>query len=347
MRSGLVAAVLIGCGGGASAPDAAAPPIDTAPPSIDAGLVPGDPIDLGGNEDPSVLVTDDGTLVVAYFSDEGGNPDLYLRTSRDGVTWTAPVQITTAPEADFYPTLIEANGRFHLSWFRRDPPPTNYATVWYASTDDLSTWPTGVQVASGAPIEDQVPTIAATATGLEIVFVSKLRGATGRQELYAVTSTDGAAWSAPTELDVNDPAQHDHLPVLVPSAGGLTMAWVRCDDTEPLLCLSNSAELFTATSTDGLTWTSPAQVTSDTEIDVFPDLYATSDHDLALAWVTTAIDMNGSVVGLPLGGVYPTDRTDLPLTGYSPKVAATHTPGVYLGAWVDAAHDIWVRLFAH
>jgi hypothetical protein len=324
VRAGLVAAVLlIDCGGGASAPDAAIAPAD-------GGLVPGAAIDLGGDEDPSVLVTDDGTLVVAYFSDDAGNADLFLRTSRDGVTWSAPTQVTTATDNDFYPTLIETGGHYDLSWFRAS---ATAATVWFASTQDLTTWPAGAAVTSGS--DDWVPTLAASPSGLLIVFSSNTRGATGRYELYATTSADGTTWSTPAEMSVNDTTVQDHLPALAPD--GRTLAWVRCGDASPMYCLSSDAELYTATSTLGVTWSAPARVTNDSATDTFPDLY---DH--AIAWSTAA-----GAVTMPIGGGA---RTALPFDGYSPRVAATHTPGVYLGAWTGTgttdAHDVYVRLFA-
>src|SRR5262249_9657359 len=160
--------------------------------------------------------------------DDGGNADLFLRTSTDGVTWSAPTQITTSTDNDYYPTLIEASGHYDLSWFRISATSGN-ATVWFATTDDLATWPAGVAVTSGTI--DWVPTLAATSTGLEIVSVSNVRGTTGRWELYASTSTDGATWTTPAELSVNDDTVQDHLPALAPD--GHTLAWVRCGDSDP------------------------------------------------------------------------------------------------------------------
>src|SRR5262245_30474903 len=57
------------------------------------------------DEDPSVLRARDGTLFVAWFSDRGGNPDIYISNTRNGIDWAEPVRITTSIDGDFYPNL--------------------------------------------------------------------------------------------------------------------------------------------------------------------------------------------------------------------------------------------------
>src|SRR5262245_22744078 len=54
------------------------------------------------DEDPVVLRARDGTMFVAWFSDRGGNPDIYLTSTRDGRTWQTPTRITNDPGGDFY-----------------------------------------------------------------------------------------------------------------------------------------------------------------------------------------------------------------------------------------------------
>jgi hypothetical protein len=302
-------------------------------------LQPGEPIDLtlddpAEDEDPFVMRTRDGTLVVVYFARVDGNADLYLTTSRDGAHWTSRVRVTTAPEDDFYPNLVQDTaGNFHLAWFRKDGPPTNYETVWVATTDDLTVWPTGEPLVTGGAIEDWVPTIAATPSGVKVVFSSKLRSADGRQHLY---TKDGA-------LPINATGEADHLAQMVWTGGQLLMVWVRCDDTDPTYCFSPSADLWTAASSDGVSWSTPVEITgNDGMTDALPGLYQQTD---GFTWMTVWVTDAG-VVDLPLGGSYPSQATVLPLDGYSPRVVATTTPGVYLGAWVAGSpQDVWVRVF--
>src|SRR5262249_32814693 len=53
------------------------------------------------DEDPSVLLSSDGTLFVAWFSDRGGNSDIYVTSTSDGLTWATPSRVTTDSGGDF------------------------------------------------------------------------------------------------------------------------------------------------------------------------------------------------------------------------------------------------------
>ena len=71
------------------------------------------------DEDPSVMRAQDGTLWVAWFSDRGSNPDIYITSTSNGNDWSSPVRVTTSPDGDFNPSLFQdAQGTFHLTWFR-------------------------------------------------------------------------------------------------------------------------------------------------------------------------------------------------------------------------------------
>lgn len=353
MRLPLLLAIAA-CGGGSpAAGDAPAAGFEPGDPFL---LTPGSPAE---DEDPSVLRAADGTLAVAFFSRRQGNADIWVTTTRDGVTWTGPARVTTDADDDFAPSLIQdRTGRFHLTWFRRAPAPTYYAHVRSTSTMDLASWSLAaerrVTDATGF-LEDWVPTLAETAGGdLVIVFVSRFRGTGSTYDLYAVTSGDGGdTWGAPVALDdVNDPAAHDHLPFLARTGADLTLAWVRCDTTNATPWENPSADVFLSTSTDGVRWTAPANVTHDTGVlDVFPALYERFGGAWSLVWVSTAASPSGTIFDLPVAGVagYPAGRAALPLAGYSPRIVATPRPGVYFGVAVQGAtgaQDIYGRFFS-
>ena len=57
---------------------------------------------------------------------------------------------------------------------------------------------------------------------------------------------------------------------------------------------------------------------------------------LSVIWVTTDGAPTGHVVEMPFEGTYPTGRSvRANLTGYTPRVLATATPGVFWGVWVQ------------
>src|SRR6185503_18336127 len=74
--------------------DSHSPPATTTPfaPSEPALLSVGSPTK---DEDPSVLLAKDGTIFVAWFSDRGGYPDIYITSTRNGRDWTPAVRVTT------------------------------------------------------------------------------------------------------------------------------------------------------------------------------------------------------------------------------------------------------------
>lgn len=361
-RAFLVMLVLApACGGGDDDNDDDFLGIDGTPDAADELFFePGEPITLtrdnrGEDQDPSVLRAADGVMVVAYFARSSYDAELYLTTTRNGISWSERVEITRSDWDDFSPHLIQtSDGWFHLTWFRRSP--AGNARIFHTRTMDLRQWDrqVEVEVADADRVEDWVPTIAERPDGdLQIVFASRLRGDNVRHDLYRVTSGDGGeTWSEIAPLAaLNDDAEHDHLPYLAPTGSGLTLVWNRCDRSSPAPWENPTSDLYVSTSPDGDQWSAPRPVTADDEggvLDVFPALFADHAGDWSLLWVTTALAATSNVVALPVDAAYPADRVVLPMTGYSPRVAATPTDGVFLGAWVEGPtgqQDIRVRLF--
>ena len=96
------------------------------------------------DEDPSVLLAQDGSIVVAWFSDRGGNNDIYITRSAHGTEWASPVRVTVSADGDFYPNLYQdANGVFHLAWFRWYT--LNRGHIWYNRSTNPLVWDTATK----------------------------------------------------------------------------------------------------------------------------------------------------------------------------------------------------------
>jgi len=67
------------------------------------------------DEDPSVIRARDGTLFVAWFSDRGGNADIYVTSTPNGTDWSPPVRVTTDSGGDFNPSLYQDDQGFSTS----------------------------------------------------------------------------------------------------------------------------------------------------------------------------------------------------------------------------------------
>jgi len=334
---------------------------DQSPPRA---FAPTDPILLSTgsptkDEDPSIILAKDGTIFVAYFSDRGNNPDIYITSTKNGRDWTPAVRVTTDAGGDFYPSLYQDDtGLFHLAWFRWTALYLGHI-IYNTSTDGL-TWSTANEVqATVAPnVDDWAPSLTVTADGTVLIyFVSKRRSITGTEQndLYLARKRPGmATFDAVVGANgVNVPTAHEHLPYIARTGSNYTMVWVRYDLTEETPWLNPKSDLYYATSADGLSWSSPAKFNTDAGnvVNMFPQLYRTLDGAWNLLWLSTR---SGSpqVFETPLAGLaqYPTGVTgaSLPGAGYSHRIAPTPVANTYMGVWVQGAvgsEEVYYRIF--
>ena len=263
--------------------------------------------------------------------------------------------MTTHPGGDFNPHLIQdEQGTFHLVWFRWEA--LFRGNIRYNSSRDGRTWDPAAEVAvtTDAAVDDWVPTIARTADGtLRVYFVSTLRDGNRTSDIYLASRGPSATAFGPAvkAAAVNSSSEHDHLPSAARTGADVSLLWVRHDTSEPLPWLNRKSDLMYATSADGLAWRTPVRVTNDAGnvVNLFPTMFAGLDDRWSALWLSTRSG-NPRVYELPLGSVgsgVGTENASLP-AGYSHKVAATATPGVYLAAWVqgpEGSQDVYYRFF--
>ncbi len=342
---------VVGCSDDAADPGTEPRFATTAPQVLSTGSPTKD-------EDPSVLRARDGSMFVAWFSDrDDGAGDIYVERCASGTNWSNPARVTLDPGGDFYPTLVQDDaGRFHLTWFR-----------WYAyfrghilhstSADGIH-WNVADEesVTTDPDVDDWLPTPAFATDGtMFIYFVSDVRDATNPTSEIYVTSKGPAdvAWSPPDTLaGINSATEHDQLPFVARTGSGFTMAWVRHDTSEPIPYLNPKSQLFIATSTNGTTWSAPLQVTHDVGnvVNLFPQIFADGSVS-KLLWLSNR-DGTPKVYELSLADAdqYPARSVEVVLpSGYSHRIAATSTDGIFLGAWVQGSvgvEDVYYRFFA-
>ncbi len=305
------------------------------------------------DEDPSVLLASDGRLFVAWFSDRDANPgDIYVTSTSDRTTWSAPVRVTNGPGGDFYPNLLQdSHGTFHLVWFQWTS--LFVGQIRHATSTNGTAWSAEEAVTTDALVDDWVPTIAEAPDGsLLVCFVaSKRNPAVPNAQIYVVRKRPGQPWEPPVALSLNSATEHDHLPYIARTGPNeLTMVWVRYAGNADFIANSRS-DLYAATSSDGLSWSAPIRVTTDDHgQNLFPDLYRRHDGTWALVWLSTRSGAPAQYE-LPLSSLtrFPTGLVEYSLlpAGYSHRVTATPVPGEYLAAWVqgpEGAQDIYYRL---
>jgi hypothetical protein len=346
-------------------------PLETLVPTGELTL---SPENAGGqDEDPTLLRAADGTLYAAWYSNRNGTQadgvedrEIFLARSRDGRTWSdPPVQVTRHSRFAFYPSLAQGgDGRFHLAWWRVIPTPEGCVPgvdcaggtinrIVYKSSPTGVDWDLDQDVTIAQGPGDWLPSIVfdRVASRLLVYFASPVRDAAGRVDLSDGTSriyvvvNDGAGWSAPRRLaGMNPDTSHNTYPHVVQRDDGLfVMAWTRYDASAPFDVLrviqEPSTDTMMATSSDGIHWSAPVAVSDDASnaaVDVFPHLYVDQEHTLSALWITTAGAPSGRSVERPVGdsGLGPLAARP-EIAGYSGRILATATPGIYWGAWVS------------
>jgi hypothetical protein len=327
------------------------------------------------DEDPSVLLAQDGSLCVAWYSDrDAGNQELYITRTVDGITWSPAVRVTNDPGGDFYPSLIQDDlGVFHLTWFRWTALFVGQIMYKTSADPDCTKLAMSVEVAvtNDPNVDDWVPVITKAADGtLLIYFVSEKRNPLSMtNEIYVSTKGPGdPSWNAPQLITgISSPTEHDHLPFVARTGPDLAMVWVRNDGTSltPWVAPLPKSDLWYSTSTDGLTWGAPTKITNEPApaIHLYPGLYQRFDGTWWIIWLSTRLNPGPptaipSTFEFPLARVSPTNlyptgiEENTLLTagtpGYSHRITRTSTAGVYLGTWVhgtDPAQDIYYRFF--
>jgi len=331
------------------------PPTPRYQPTSAANLSTGSPTK---DEDPCAVLAQDGSIVVAWFSDRGGNNDIYITRSTRGTEWSAPVRVTTSADGDFYPNLYQdAGGVFHLTWFRWYALERGH--IWYNRSTNPLAWDTNneVQVTTTTDVDDWVPTIAETPDSLRIFFVSERRnGANETNEIYYATSpVDSVAWGSARPFVHNSMFAHDHLPFAAWTGSRLDVVWVRHDLSQknPWLQPPPASDICYAYTANGVTWSGEFLVTFDPQatVHVFPGLYQRQGGSWRVVWTTLRTGVP-QVVELPLDqlGTYPTGLIENTRVspGYSHRIARTPVDGLYFGAWVqgpDGAQDIYYRFY--
>ena len=276
------------------------------------------------DEDASILQARDGTLYLAWFTPvPGGAHNLFIKTSRDAAQWTAPVRAIVSAEKDWYPTLLQDHaGLFHMTWMRDSRGVRN---VWYSRSHDGLAWQPA-RALTDERTADWAPVLSEDRAGrLWIVWVSQR---TGNRELFVMFSDDrGGSWSTPQQI-THDPGEDD-LPFLAQRADGTyALVWSRYDGREGQNWVTNhTADILSASSPDGLTWSAPRYITHDPpaqpHLDSLPSLFRDAQGTDYVIWTTTRMVPGGRTghnVYLPLDAAAPGVVPVIASEGFLPRV---------------------------
>lgn len=180
--------------------------------------------------------------------------------------------------------------------------------LFYAvSTDNGETWSGPETLNTNATtdtMEDPEPVIACDGSGHWIVAWASqenLGGTIGTDWdiLYAVSSNDGATWSAPAALNTNaaTDSNTDQSPAIACDKNGhWTVVWLTYDSLGGTI--GNDGDILVARSTNnGTTWTAPAALNtnaaSDSAADAFPCIASNGAGTWVAAWQISNLSGGG------------------------------------------------------
>jgi hypothetical protein len=191
-----------------------------------------------------------------------------VSSSRDGLTWSGPIQVSQTADADKNWIVCDNNantspnyGNCYVEW---DDPTANDLIWMSVSTDGGQTWQAARNTADSAHGLGGVPLV--QSNGTVIVPILQICQSCSPSMLSFSSANGGASWTSTLKISaVTDHAaagslRSDPLPAAqVDGNGNVYVAWQDCRFRTN--CTSN--DLILSKSADGITWTTPSRIPID------------------------------------------------------------------------------------
>jgi hypothetical protein len=292
--------------------------------------------DIGWDNAPSIIQTEDGKVWVAWHSDRNGNEDIFYKFF-DGSSWSGETQLTTDAQNDMNPSIMQAqDGRIWVVW-DTDRKLLD-EDIYYRVFDGLS-WSGDTPLCTEL-YPDKNPSITQTSDGLIWVVWSSISPA-GDPELFYKTF-NGSGWSTEFQL-TNDQNMDDEDPAIMQAMDGkVWVAWSKKNKAK-------NEDVYYKTF-DGGTWSANIQLTTDSYIDSSPTITQSMNGRIWVTWSSSRKANNLNVYYKIFDGVYWT--SDLQLTSAmeddkTPSIMQA-TNGSIWTVWASkrvlAQYDIYYKL---
>jgi hypothetical protein len=171
------------------------------------------------SDGPSVSAS--GSFVhVAFHKFLGsGNVKIYYKRSTDnGASWEADVQLTNSSGTSYEPSISVSGSVVHLVW--RDDRDGNFEIYYKRSTDNGTNWSTDTRL-TNASGDSWYPSVSVSNSFIHTVWQENRDG---NFEIYYKRSTDsGTSWEAETRLTSND--YFSWYPSVASSGSGVHVVW--------------------------------------------------------------------------------------------------------------------------
>jgi uncharacterized repeat protein (TIGR02543 family) len=175
--------------------------------------------DTADQANPDMAISTDGRLYVVWQDNRAGNWDIYLKTSPDGVNWSAETRITDSDDNQTTPAIaVHGVSSCHVAW---EDDTDGHSDIHVASSGNRFLTGTVTRVTSNSA-DQRAPAIAVDASGNVYLVWTDARN--GSNDIYGATSV-GGSW---TNVAVVTRAGSQHTPALATEAAGawLHLVWV-------------------------------------------------------------------------------------------------------------------------
>jgi len=231
----------------------------------------------GFDDHPCVMEDNEGNIWVVWESDRSDeNQDLFYKIF-NGTAWSDPVQLTTHPSGDGYPSIAQdSNGTIWLFWaslrtFPGGEPDPCYNEVFY-KTFNGSAWSNPIQLTNDTKRVDVDPSVMAASDGKIWVVWAK------KNELYYKVHY-GPAWSYDAIL-VWDPSTNHHPYITQADDGKIWVVW----DSDRGADTNIYYKIF-----DGVLWTTDKKLTTDTMDDDYPSITQDNNGTIWVTWSSSRL----------------------------------------------------------
>ncbi len=267
--------------------------------------------------DPQIAVDSTGRFVVVWGEFDGVNDYINSSTSIDGTTWSIPAMVSGLEIIVSEPQIaVDGSGNFVSVWKNDDDieaSMTSNGTIWSAP----ATISPPLQVSAG-------PQIAASAGRFVIVWK---RDEALNFEILASTSTDGTTWTGPTDIFLSGPVFIAVPQIAVNSTGQFVTIWG---------IGAGIRDIETSTSSDGVTWTAPVQISDPGSDNSNSNIAGDSLGGFIAVWSTDIMGNNSIQSSTSTNGTVwtaPSQVSDVTTnTPDTPQVVASGT-GYFVTVW--------------
>jgi BNR repeat-like domain len=332
---------------------AAATSPTATPAKATAKLATAKAVTISGKMDastPAIAADGNGKLHVAWSELSGKSPDVYYSSSKDGVTWSAPVDISNTPGASSDPDIaIGPKGQIVVVW--ADTTSGNDSPDIFATTSmDGKKWSVPLDI-SNSPGKSSNAAVCLTPSGdIHVIWVDTTADITAPDIFHSVSKDGGQTFSKSDDISNSPNVSAD--PAI--ACGPKGEVYATYTDIEPT---GKDRDIWLTSTTDGKTWSKPADISNTPGLSSNPDIAADPKGNVYAVWEDTTSGQDSPDIFLAVS--HDGAKTWDPLADVSKTPGKSTDPAVDVDkdgnvavVWCDTARDetapdVWVTRSAN